>query len=388
MKTNTVRSVQNNGGKIAVRFFDNEGQVKQKTLDLDYTKANANKVRREIVPAFEKALRDKANISKQIPLHLSYYANKYIEQIRANRHTKLVAHTGRMKAILAYLGENTDVNTITELQIEEFFMQLTCKRATKLDWLVVLRGILDKARKGKALEKNIADDFKLPLERNDGDDSAIEPFSPDEVTRLLAHSKGTFLHNYLGIAFFIGARPEEIIALQIKDIDLTAGIVHIESAITKGQLKMPKTKASKRSVPLPDHAMKYFTQQIAEAKAKNSVYLFSNSKGEHLRDIEDLRGKKSRSGAWYQLLEKAQVPHKKLMQTRHTFAVQAIKSNAFVPQDIANILGHTSLNMLLSHYGKFLGKSHLNVNRSVDIFSDMGDVLGDLQKDDGVKSVA
>jgi len=387
MKKNTVKSIVAVNGKLAVRFFDNEGKIKQKTLSLTDTKVNRKQVS-QTIPAFEKGLRDKAEEGAKLPIHFGYYTEKYLEQLKATGHSKTVAHTGRIKTMLKYFGSQTDMNSITELAIEEFFQGLKCKRETKKDWRLVLGAVFEKARKGRAIEKNIVTFFKLPLEASTGDESAIEPFTPDEVRRLLLHSKGTILHNYLGIAFHLGTRPEETIGLQIKDIDLKNGIVRIERAITKGVIKAPKTRASKRSVPLPNNAKIYFTELIAKAKQKNSLYLFSDTEGAPLKDIEDLRGKKYRDGAWYKLLKVAKVSQRKLMQTRHTFAVMAIRSQEYAMQEVASILGHSSLAMIISHYVKYLGNSHLKVARTVDIFNGLGDSVGDIEQKDELKKVA
>lgn len=390
MKNNTVKSIVERNGNLVVRFFDNTGSLKQKSLGLSATKSNRNRVWKEIVPAFEDGLRkqEEESLKVKIPLNFGFYSEKYLQQLIANKHTKLIAHSGRITTMLNHFGTETNVNTITELSIEEFFQGLTCRRATKIDWLVVMRGIFEKARKGNALEKNIAERFKLPSEASEIDHSAVEPFSVEEIRELLFHSKGTILHNYLGIAFHLGTRPEETIALQIKDINLSDGIVRIERAITKGQCKTPKTKGSIRSIPLPDQAKVFFTKQIEEAVHKNTPFLFSNDDGVPLNDIEDIRGRKSGYGAWYQLLDKSKVPHRKLMQTRHTFAVQAIKLGTYTLQEIASILGHTSLAMIIEHYGKNLGASHLKVSRSINIFEGLGDIMGDIGNDDSIEKVA
>jgi integrase len=186
----------------------------------------------------------------------------------------------------------------------------------------------------------------------------------------------------------LGTRPEETIALQIKDINLVDGIVRIERAITKGECKTPKTKGSIRSIPLPNQAKVFFTALINEANRKGCYCLFSDDSGLALNDIEDIRGRKSGNGPWYKLLVKAKVPYRKLMQTRHTFAVQAIKQGSYTLQEIATILGHTSLAMIIEHYGKSLGASHLKVSRSINIFEGLGDLMGDFGNDDLIEKVA
>jgi len=44
--------------------------------------------------------------------------------------------------------------------------------------------------------------------------------------------------------------------------------------------------------------------------------------------------------------------------------------------------------MLFSHYGKYLGNSHLRVNRSIDIFGGLGDILGDFGKNEDFEKVS
>jgi integrase len=386
MKNNTVKSIVERNGNLVVRFFDNTGSLKQKSLGLSATKSNRNRVWKEIVPAFEDALRKQAeeSLKVKVPMEFSYYADKYHQQLIDIAHSKLIGHKYRIKSLVKHFGANTVISDVSELEIEEFFQKLTCKRTTKLDWLLVLRAIFEKARKGKALDKNIINQFKLPLEPSNIDENAIMPFESDEIKRLLAHSKGTILHNYLIVSLYLGTRGEETIGLQIKDIDLEQSIVRIERAITKGLIKSPKTKGSRRSIPLPLQSRHYFEEQIEEAKRKKSLFLFSRDDGSPLLDIAEIRGKKNRAGNWVSLLEDAKVPYRKLMQTRHTFAVNAIKSGEFSLQEIASILGHTSLSMLFHHYGKHLGTSHLKVSRSIDIFG-LGDILGDTEEKIGLK---
>jgi integrase len=386
MKKNTVKSIVERNGNLVVRFFDNTGSLKQKSLGLSATKSNRNRVWKEIVPAFEDGLRKQAEESTKvkIPLNFGFYADKYHQQLIDISHSKLIGHKYRIEALTKHFGANTVMADVSELEIEEFFQKLKCKRTTKLDWLLVLRAIFEKARKGKALDKNVVSQFKLPLEPSNTDENAIMPFEPDEIKRLLTHSKGTVLHNFLVLSLYLGTRGEETIGLQIKDIDFDQNIVRIERAITKGQIKAPKTKGSRRSIPLPLQARRYFEEQIKESRRKKSLFLFSRDDGSPLLDIAEIRGKKNRDGNWVSLLQDAKVPYRKLMQTRHTFAVNAIKSGEFSLQEIASILGHTSLSMLFHHYGKHLGTSHLKVSRSIDIFG-LGDILGDTGQKIGLK---
>jgi len=127
-------------------------------------------------------------------------------------------------------------------------------------------------------------------------------------------------------------------------------LVDIARAITKGEYKSVKTEGSKRSVPIPKSAVKFFQDQIELAEAKGSEFLFSFENGVRLNDIKDIRGRRDRSGQWYNIVKKAGIEYKQLRQTRHTFAVQAIKSSEYTLQEISAILGHTSLMKILLVY--------------------------------------
>ena len=378
MYTNKVKSVlcNKNSGNIVLRYFDNLGKVKQKQIDLPHTKRNVKKMWREIVPFFEAELQKRAKIAEEQELkedvdsRLCIYTNKYREQLKAVQHSKEKTHSRRTERMEKYFGYECKMEEITELQIEEFFQTLTCKRVSKLDWLVPVRKVFELARKAKAIEKNIVNSFKLPIENSNEDTLAVEPFTPDEIRQLLICSHGTELHNYLGMAFYTGCRPQEVIALRIEDIDFENMLVDIRKAITHGKHKKTKTDGSTRSVPLPNQAKKFFEEQIEFAKSKGTTFLFSFSNGMRLNDIGDIRGRADRNGPWYALIKKSGVPMRDLRQTRHTFAVQAIKSGMYTLQEISAILGHSSLSMLFRHYGKHLGKSHLKINRSIDIFND------------------
>jgi len=384
MYKNKVKSVLCNksSGNIVLRYFNNLGKVKQKQIDLPHTKRNIKKIWREIVPVFESELQKRAKEEEEqstievVDSRLCVYTHKYREQLKSVEHTKEKTHSSRTIHMEKYFGYECKMEEITELQIEEFFQTLTCKRVSKLDWLVPVRKVFELARKAKAIEKNIVNNFKLPIANSDEDTIAVEPFATEEIKQLLTSSAGTELHNYLGIAFHTGCRPQEIIALKITDIDFENMLVHISKAITHGKYKKTKTDGSTRSVPLANQAKKFFQDQIEFAKSKGTTFLFSFSNGMRLNDIADIRGRSDRNGPWYALIKKSEVPMRDLRQTRHTFAVQAIKSGVYTLQEVSAILGHSSLSMLFRHYGRHLGKSHLKINRAVDIFDGLGYFLG------------
>lgn len=98
------------------------------------------------------------------------------------------------------------------------------------------------------------------------------------------------------------------------------------------------------------------------------MFLFSDENGRRLRDIGDLRGQKGRNTKWYGLLKECSIEDRLLKNCRHTFAVQAIKSGSFTLQQIADILGHANLRMLIFHYANYIDGNARNVNPSINVY--------------------
>jgi len=72
-------------------------------------------------------------------------------------------------------------------------------------------------------------------------------------------------------------------------------------------------------------------------------------------------------------LRECDIEYRDLKNTRHTFAVEALKSGRFTPQEIADILGHANLRMLIQHYAKWIKGSAAQVDPTINIYSKAGD---------------
>jgi len=77
------------------------------------------------------------------------------------------------------------------------------------------------------------------------------------------------------------------------------------------------------------------------------VYVFRNQHGNPL-GVDNLCNK-----VWYPALKKAGLRMRTMYQTRHTFA-SLMLSHGEDPLWIARMLGHTTLQMVFQHYGKFI----------------------------------
>ncbi len=249
-------------------------------------------------------------------------------------------------------------------------------RVTKIQWRSTLKNILQLALEDDEIDRNIIDNWKLPKQNDPPSD--VKPFTPGQVKLLLKYSQGN-IHNYIGVGVLTGLRPEELVGLMIQDIDFEERIIHIRRAFSKHREgSNTKTSSSRRTVPIFNDAIPYLKAQISYATSKRSLFLFCKEDGSQPDSSEDITGRaeyinkngklEHSSGEWHKLRDKAGLPKAHLHWTRHTFAVQCLKSKKFTPQEVAGMMG-ILLRTLYGHYAKYIGDGHTEVDRTIDIFS-------------------
>lgn len=160
---------------------------------------------------------------------------------------------------------------------------------------------------------------------------------------------------YLAIGFYTGLRTGEILGLMLDDVDLTKKI----RSISKGRITTPKTKKSIRSVPILDDLIPYL--KLPE----NKKWLFSTEQGVSLKAFPGNRQKE-----WRELLEECDISYRKIYATRYTFIVSMLKHSDLSILEIAKLAGHSSTQMIIQNYGKFIKGEHLIIDREIQLFPD------------------
>ncbi|MBI4611410.1 MAG: site-specific integrase [Candidatus Rokubacteria bacterium] len=255
--------------------------------------------------------------------------------------------------LIPYFGARS-VSEIRVDDVEAFVGALKRKRGTKGPILSnrrinmvlqVLRLCLDPAVRRGLLEENPARAvIKLKEERTD-----IDPLSLEEVKLFLAHLPGASWKRYFTVAFFTGLRPSEQIGLRWDAIDWAAKppqVVVRRGVTRRGGVGRPKTEGSYREIPMLPVVERALREQRAESQLW-SEWVFPNERGGHL-DITNLRER-----VWKPTLRLAGLRGRALYQTRHTFATLALASGEDVGW-VARVLGHTSTEMVIHHYHKFI----------------------------------
>ena len=374
-------------------FFENDTmQTVDESTKVLKTEKTLKYMQMHYLPAWIARKKEDFAVLKLKSAQFQYYALLFLKDYEKMHDYQNMKY--RLDRILTDFG-TLDIIKITKLDIKRWINSLINKvtnielsKNSKLKYLRIFHGVYELALDNNVLDKNFTYDIKLVGQKRDL--NVIKPFSKDEVNILLEASHdikyGKFLYYYLGIALNQGMSPSEIIGLQIGDIDLLNQTITIKRNITKSKIKETKTIYRDRVIPIFSASMPYVRELLALATKKHSIWLFSRDDATNLIDIKDIRGNKllikdnkvlKQNSKWYKLLSDCGIESIDLKNCRHTFAVSAIESKKFTLQEIANILGHSDLNMLINHYAKWTVGKSLNANKQVNLY---GDTSGDTSK--------
>jgi len=225
---------------------------------------------------------------------------------------------------------------------------------TRNNALTPLRGVFDLAMQ----EGNITRNPVLRVKRVKSQKPPPDPLELEEVNAILdwlnTHRDQQY-RNYFEFAFFAGARTSELIALDWPCIDLRQGYARIDKARVMSEVKPTKTY-SVRDIELNNRA------KAALARQKKHTYLASAQVFIDPITKRPYVGDKPPRLVWDAALKALGVRHRTAYQTRHTFATLNLMAGAN-PMWVARQLGHTTMAMVLEHYGRWIDKADKSSER-------------------------
>jgi integrase len=129
-------------------------------------------------------------------------------------------------------------------------------------------------------------------------------------------------------------------------VDFVMRTITVREGRVQGIEGPPKTLSSYRDIDMLDPLLAVMRQHRLTSP-RDAVYVFTNRHGRPL-EVNNLRNR-----VWYPALQRAKLRKRTMYQTRHTFA-SLMLSHGEDPLWVARMLGHTSLDMIFKHYGKFI----------------------------------
>lgn len=214
----------------------------------------------------------------------------------------------------------------------------------------LLKRALTQAVHDGLIPRNVAEAVRPPkLEREE-----IQPLNAGQVRSLLqaADEAGDRLATLYTVAVRTGMRPGEMLALRWSDVDLEAGTVQINRALSDGAFTPPKTARSRRRITLSPATVAalrtHRKRQLEERMAKAGLWqehdlVFPSSVGTP-------KSQRNLNREFKTAAKRAGLPdHFKLYDLRHTCATLLLSRNIH-PKYVQELLGHASIALTLDTY--------------------------------------
>ena len=171
---------------------------------------------------------------------------RYVEHDRGRKPSTVQGYRSVVEAHVLPAFGSMPLEDVTTESIEQWIATVDRSARTRNKLIVMLHGILGRARKVFGLPVNAAADVeKFPLSRN-GD---IEVYSPEEVWALVRAAASEQDAAIYLTAAFTGLRRGELIALRWRDVDFAGSAIRVRASFAGGALTTPKS-GKVRSVPM------------------------------------------------------------------------------------------------------------------------------------------
>jgi integrase len=268
---------------------------------------------------------------------------RYIEQERQRAPSTLRDYRNVVNGVLLpEFGRDAPLEQITTDRIDQWREQLLddggLARRTIQKNLVLLYGILKRAKRRKWIPANPADDVERVSVKRSGDFNVLSPVEVEAVARVAVDRQDAAVFT---VAAFTGLRLGELRALQWRDVDFAKQTVLVRGSYTGGKAGPPKS-GKIRSVPLIDQAA-----SVLHALRERDLFtaqddlVFCSPTGEYIHD-DQLRDR------FYDALNAAGLGDRRrgehpivFHDLRHTFGTLAVE--AWPLHDVQAYMGHADI---------------------------------------------
>lgn len=277
-----------------------------------------------------------------------------------------------------------DINKLNGEELQKFYnekLETGLSSKTVRHIRVLINGALEQAVRLRKINFNPDSYTKLPPKQQ----FIAHVLTIEEVQRLQSEACQERLYPMVITTIYLGLRKGEIMALKWKNIDLERGLLYVKESLcrvndivdekgrqtTKWIELEPKTKKSKRCIPLPN----FIIEMLKDYKIKQEKYIvensdiyenqdlvFANELGGFLQQREFLKD-------YYKFLDRYKISHVRFHDLRHTCA-SLLLSAGESPKVIQEILGHSTITTTMDIYAHLSDEAKAKgINRIDDLIN-------------------
>ncbi len=356
-----MASIYSKSGKLYLSIYHKNQRV-LKATNLDDTRKNRKLVENELLPnVLFQIQTNQIDIRPKEVKTVAYYAGLFLSTKKVTvKESTYIRYKGIIdNQILPTFGKR-DISSIKVSELKRWFNHwIEVRSNTTAIYIANTFSMLFKeAFYDQEIEKNPFEHIRRPKKSQ----GTAKPFTVETMRMLIDSSEGWF-QSFLALSFLTGLRTGEAVALKWEDIDFATQELEVKRSRRYGKDIDPKTAKSKRVVPIFDELMPYLREQH-DRTADKSDYVFLSRHGTPFND-----GNRIRDHHWKQLLKKVGLPYQRLYDTRSTFATMMLSSGKFSVNHIAQMMGHTTVDMLIHRYNKFIPSEIKKIDKSIGLFT-------------------
>jgi integrase len=155
-----------------------------------------------------------------------------------------------------------------------------------------------------------------------------------------------------------GLRPGELAALEYRDVDREAQVVHVRRVYAGGRVKEPKTERSRRRVPLTARA----AAALDAVPRRIDTRLVFPALGGGPLDFHNFARRD-----WHPALDAAGVAPRRLYHLRHSFASNALAAGISL-YELSRYMG-ASVRVLEMHYAHLVRDAEETARAKLDTYA-------------------
>ena len=269
-----------------------------------------------------------------------------------------------IKYIMDYFS-GVVLQDITPIQIQEYLQHMRKEHEKQKNKPMsdkymhhqygALRNIFGYAYKNKMISENPMDNVEAPKMRK----KKVDALSDEQAKAFFEKVKNCpiDLQCILTMLITTGLRRGELVGLKWKDIDVSAGVLHVERGVsyTHGSgvvVSTPKTSSSIRDVPLMPATVDVIERYMEDTKKKNPSSIIKDAYLFHMRDdIFRPIDPNAITRRVKRFMKNNGLPDLSPHDLRHSCATLLLAQGADV-KSVQQILGHSDASTTLNFYVK------------------------------------
>lgn len=263
------------------------------------------------------------------------------------------------KHILPCFGDKP-IKKITVLELQNFANHMREINTQYKEYISNISRIFEYAIKLDLLDHNPVKKITIPKKKKNLSSKEVNFFTKEELKTFLDYTQNnesTKIYTFFYLMANTGARTGELCGLQWSQIDFERNTLEIRQTLSRGQnrklyLEEPKTKNSRRTIPLNASTMNLLKKWRAIQRTDMLQLGFNTMKNEQLvfANLENGFIQLTQPRLWMQRITKRSgLPNLSPHSLRHTFATLLIGQGVNF-KTVSELLGHSSVSMTLDTY--------------------------------------